>query len=217
MEINLEILAMNNLFKNIPLDLLKKVFSKVTVKNYEKGLIIFNEGEQCNNIGFISKGSLLIEQITIAGDAVTISIYKTFDCFGEALFFGEHKKYPYNFITNEETQVIYLSFEQICNLISVSPEFTRNYLGVLSDKLLVLKDKIEILSQKDVRSKLMNYFLNESRLVNSLTFKLRHTKTQIAELVNVTRPSVSREIRHMQLDNIIEYKDNIITLLETMI
>jgi CRP-like cAMP-binding protein len=83
----------------------------------------------------------------------------------------------------------------------------------LSNQIIVFKQKIEILHQKDVRSRLILYLSLLYEKKCTPFFYLPHRKTEIASLIGVARPSVSREFSNMETDGLIKLEGTYITLL----
>ncbi len=79
---------------------------------------------------------------------------------------------------------------------------------------MVFKNKIQMLHLKDVRSKLIFFLSMEYRNIGLATFKLPHTQGDIAEIIGVARPSVSRELKKMVDDQLILLSGHHITLLQ---
>jgi CRP-like cAMP-binding protein len=88
-----------------------------------------------------------------------------------------------------------------------------NYLTFLSRHIVVLKNKVKVLSHNDVRSRLIIYLSEEMEIAGASTFKLRHKKTEIGEMLKVARPSISRELSNMEKDNLILLDRNKVTIL----
>lgn len=179
-------------------------FDSCILGKYTKNTLIIQEFDNCKSIGFILEGSLSVQQLSPTGDSITLNVLKQGDSFGEGLLFASESHYVFNLMTTSSTVVLYIPFDQIKKLLKESFDFSANYIAFLSNRLLLFKNKIQLLSHKDVRARLIIYLANECKRINSLSFKLAHTKTEIADLIGVARPSVSRELYRMQQDQLIK-------------
>lgn len=213
-----EILLQNNkLFRNINPENLNRYLQldSCIIGNYKKGALIIQEGDSCNSIGLVLSGELAIQQITPDGEILTILMLQSGDIFGTALFSLEHPVYPFTLTTLTEGQILYIPFSQISCLIQNDPQFTLNYIAFLSSRVMGFKNKLKMLQYKDVRSRLIFYLSAEYKKTGLATFRLPHKKNKIAEMIGVARPSVSRELKHMEEDSLIRFNGDIITLLKT--
>lgn len=196
----------NSLFRNCNLDLIKKILEKdeLNVKFYAKDSIIVQEYEECKNISFIIKGSLYVNEISKDGNIFHIKLYKKNDSFGCSLYGSKNKNYPFTLIAHEDSQIIHIPFKQIENLLTQDSIFMKNFIEMLSNNILSLKDKIKILSLKNVRDKIIFYLRKNSE--NGVT-KINHTKTEISKILGIARGSISRELKIMEEENIISFID----------
>lgn len=194
----------NSLFNGCNTDLIKKVLSRdePIVKHYKKDSIIVQEYQKCKHISFITKGSLYVNEISKEGNIFRIKLYKKNDSFGCSLYGAKNKDYPFTLIANEDSQIIHIPFEQIRLMLTHDSIFMDNFIEMLSNNILSLKDRIKILSFKNVRDKLMFYLYKNSE--NGVT-KINHTKTEISKILGIARGSISRELKIMEEENIISF------------
>lgn len=187
---------------------------KCTFVHYSKGALIVQEGEPCISVGFVVSGILANQQLTPSGEILTIRMFEQNDAFGPALYSLKDPKYPFTLTAEKATDVIYIPFEQIRNMIKVSNLFSENYILFLSTRILDFKNKLKLMQYKDVRSRLIHYLSNEYQLIGETTFELRHSKSAIANMIGVARPSVSRELKHMAEQQIIAMVRQEVSLLK---
>lgn len=76
-----------------------------------------------------------------------------------------------------------------------------------------LNTRIEILSKKNIRDKLLTYFKLISSKNFSKTFTLPFSLTDLADYLSVDRSAMMREISHLKEEGFIEKKGKKITLL----
>ena len=77
-----------------------------------------------------------------------------------------------------------------------------NLLRMLSAKNLFLNQKVRLLSNRDLRRKILGY-LHTLKLSADGTITLPFTKTALAEFLCVNRTALSRELSRMQSDGLI--------------
>jgi CRP-like cAMP-binding protein len=79
---------------------------------------------------------------------------------------------------------------------------------ILAEKNFHLNNKIELLMLKGMREKIAAYLLNEFQKRNSSTFQIIPNRNELAEYLNVSRPSMCRELARMKDENILDYYQN---------
>ena len=92
-------------------------------------------------------------------------------------------------------------------------KFVANIMSILAKNNIVLNRKIQLLTQKTLRGKLMTYFIQLSRENNNKVFKISFTRDQLARYVCSERSSVCRELGRMQDEGLVRIDGNTITLM----
>ena len=83
-----------------------------------------------------------------------------------------------------------------------------NFLKLLSQKALMLNRKVEYLSIKGIRAKVSTYLYDQYLLQGSRDIQLSLNRTELADFLNVSRPSMSRELGKMREEGIIDFHLN---------
>jgi CRP-like cAMP-binding protein len=81
----------------------------------------------------------------------------------------------------------------------------------------MLNKKIEYLSAKSIRSKVSNYLLDISRVNGGIIFKIPMKRHELADYLNMPRPSFSREMGLMRDEGIIEFDGSLIKIKNILI
>ena len=195
---------MHILFENTNIDTNK--YKKVT---YKKNQIVFNEGDSCKYIGLVENGSITITTYTYNEKEYEINNITDNGIFGQFIIFNS-LKYLGTGIATKNTTVIQLTKNDLLELLK-NKSFSENYLKLISNINLKIQQKIKLLSQKEIREKIMFLLLENKKLTNSNTFYF-DTKEKLALFLNITRPSLSRELINMKKDNLIDYDLKSITI-----
>ena len=78
-------------------------------------------------------------------------------------------------------------------------------LRIISEKALLLNRKVEYLAIKSLRGKICTYLLEQHQRTGMTTFMLPLKRCELADLLNVSRPSLSREMCKMRDEGIIDF------------
>ena len=182
-------LEKNELFNNVDKTKMLKILGnlKYSIVSYKKGEVIFQEEEICSAIGLIIDGTINIERIYPNGKSIVMSKFKDGDVFGEALLFSKVNKYPATVIALSDCKVLYLTKNEIIKLFSVENKLMENFMMLLSEKIIILNNKIRSISLKSVRQKVVDYILCEYMNEKNEEIKLKYSKEEIANDIGIPR------------------------------
>lgn len=179
-------------------------------KKYKKNEIIFSEGLKCNYIGIIIEGSVLISTITYNNKEETINLLNKNKVFGNNLIFSSSPFYLGNVISYTNTYICFINKDNLMKLLNTNKLFLNEYLRILSDQVLFEKNNNKILVHKNVRDRILYYINITHKTKGQVKIK---SIAELARILSLPRPSVSREIYKLINENIIKYNNKIITLI----
>lgn len=207
MDYNINSLSKCVLFKSMKNDDILKLLDaiKYTIISYEKDEIIAVEDTNCTSIGIILEGNIEVHKPFISGKIVTINNFKVGNIFGEALVFTDRHTYPATILSSDSSKIMYLKRKDILNIMSLNPQIIDNFMGVLSNRILMLNDRITNLSYNSLRKKIINILLLEYRRQKSSTIILDYNRKKMAQILNIPRPSLSRELVNMKKEGLIDF------------
>jgi len=196
------------LFNNTEIDI-----HKIEIKEYPSNYVVEIEGDPSLYIGIILEGRVFVKAYSLSGKDFIISTLDPGMVFGDVLLFGtKSNTYPGNLITSGKTVIAFLPNDQVRHLIQISPNFSRNYLSLLSDKVYSINHKSKLLSQDSVRDKILFYLHQEMKHQQTNKIQLNMSKEELANNLYMQRPSLSRELIKMRKEGLIEYDRWTITL-----
>ena len=136
------------------------------------------------------------------------------DVFGEALVFSKVRTYPATVISLNESKVLFIDKSDILKILTKEEKVLENFISLLSNKVFILNSKIKSISFKSVRQKVIGYILNEAKEQKSNSIILKNTKEEIAALLAIPRPSLSRELINLRNLGYIKFDRKKITVLD---
>lgn len=186
--------------------------------NFEKNKSILKNAEQDNLIGIIVSGYLQIVRVDDNGNRTLIEELEEEDVFGSII--SSIKNSDYDIITKEDTTMIIMDYDLILNYRENSKEyynqFIKNLLKIVMQKIQEKNERIEVLTKKTIRNKLLKYFSIMSKKRGSKHIYLPFTFTDLADYLAVDRSAMSRELKYLKEEGFIEIKGKKITLLYDM-
>ncbi|AGK96308.1 Crp/Fnr family transcriptional regulator [Clostridium pasteurianum] len=203
------------IFKNFNGEAIKILLDKINYKMYSylKDETIAMEGDNCSNIGVIVNGSIEIKKFFASGKTVTIAKFLSGDIFGEVIIFSDINKYPSTIVASENSQILFISKEDIVTLCSMNVSILNNFMGLLSNKILMLNNKLKNLSYETLRQKITSLLLESYHIDRKTLFQINSSRKEMAESLGVPRPSLSRELINMKKDGLIDFHKNAFKIL----
>jgi CRP-like cAMP-binding protein len=179
---------------------------------YAKGHPVAIEGDPCPHIGIVISGSAELQQVYASGKAVTIDTLIPGHSFGEVVLFSNTNRYPVTVIAKEPTEVLFWSKPAILELCGYHTVFLNNLLGQLSNRILWLNHRIKLLSYQTVRQKVAGLLLDEYKRQGRKQLTFAYTRKEMADLLGIPRPSLSRELALLKTEQFIDYGKNTILI-----
>ena len=91
-----------------------------------------------------------------------------------------------------------------------------NLLNLMTKKVQQLSEKVEILSHRSIREKLMCYFRMQSGKLETTTFTIPFSFSALANYICVDRSAMTRELRKMRNDGLLELNGRTVSLLTSI-
>ena len=204
------------LFDGLDADSIVYALDRITyrIADYANGEIIALEGDDCDSLGIILDGRVEIQKVFPSGQTMTINIFTQGNIFGESLVFTDRHTYPATITSIEPSQVMFIKKDDIVELSMLDSKILINFVSILSHRILMLNNRISNLSQDTIRKRISNYLLHEYQEQGTLFLIIPFSRKKMAELLNVPRPSLSRELAKMRDEGIIDFHRNTIKILD---
>ncbi len=206
---------MINLFENISSknkEKLLKIVEANTVK-YSKGVNIISNPYTKNYIALIEYGCVQIIITDYNGNKIILDELSTNDVFGSMI--SNINSDECSIITKEKTKITFIDYDGINNSEIVKNEFyiifIRNLLNILTTQISSKNERIQILTKRSTRDKLLEYFKVVGK--GSRRFEIPFSFTDLANYLCVDRCAMSREIRHLKNEGFIKVNNRQVTLL----
>lgn len=187
-------------------------------KSFKRGQIIFMEGDEINKLGIVISGKLHITKDDYLGNRNIISTVTPVQIFGEAFVCARVKTIPSGVEAAEDSIILMINTSKIyspcASVCSSHRMLIKNLLFILSEKNIMLNRKIEILSKRTTREKLMAYLLDEAAKAGSSEFTIPYNRQQLADFLSVERSAMSAEISKLRSQGKIEANKSYFRIIE---
>ncbi|GEM_PF-4038178 len=214
-----EILSNVELFKGFNTDQLNKIISGSSIRfqNYRDDSVIILQGDVYRELLILVKGSCISEITGYNGRVIQIGHLTAPFIVAPATFFSKNKISPVTIKTVgkhqsekntnnkiETTQFIVIPEKDLNYLISSSLLFTRNLLGIVSEMVISLSERVSFLTLNTIEEKFINYLalIKEKNGEEEITLPVK--LENLAAYFGVERPSLSRSISSLIRKGIIQ-------------
>ena len=209
-------LVNNPLFRGIAPERLFADLEEISfhTRSYKKGEILAQQGAVCNRLVILTKGSVRGEMIDYSGRLIKVEDIAAPRAIAPLFLFGEENRYPVEVTANEPTEVIELPKSSVLRLFRKNEQFLENYMNLSANYARTLSDKLFFMSFKTIRQKLASYLLRLYKQQQQTHITLDRSQQELSDYFGVSRPSLARELAHMQEDGLLIADRKHITILQ---
>lgn len=197
------------LFADLSNYMKNEIVGKLDLRLYEinENTVILEQGDVCCNLYVLLEGTLEVNIIDANGNEVLIEHIESPRAFATPHLFKKDNRFPATFKTLEKSVLLTATKDSTFNLISKYPDILKNFLCVSGNCNVCTTVRLDVLSRKTIRERILVYLLKRAEKGTSLV-RITHTLTQLAEYINVTRPALSTEFNKMEKEGILKRKEN---------
>lgn len=186
-------------------------------RTVQKGEFLVLAEEEVHYIGVVLIGEVHMIHEDRWGDKAVLAIIKEGGLLGETFVCGTMLQSLVTFQAVKTTTILVLPFHRVLHVCSHSCPFhhrlIENMLRLIAEKNAQLMEKLEIVSKKSLRKKLLTYFSFQSKKSGSPTITIPMTRIQLADYLCADRTAVARELSRMKEEGLVEVNQQTITLL----
>lgn len=173
-----------------------------------KGEYVFSEGEPAKYVGILLSGEAQIIRDDFFGNRTIVAALEPGEMFGESFACADVEELPVSVLAAQRSEIMLIDCRRIITTCSSSCKFhnmiIHNLLQVLAGKNLAFNKKIEIVSKRTTRDKLMTYLMAQAKTCGSSSFTIPFDRQELADYLGVERSAMSKEISRMKEDGLIE-------------
>ena len=208
-------MEVKSIFEGIEEEDIKKMLKCFDAKTrtFKKDRTIVTNIINIKMIGIILEGTANMEKYDYNGNRSIIEKLEKNSVFGEVF---SRLGSDISVIATSDCEVLFIEYEYLikrckkgCIYHSV---LTNNVLQLLSKKIVDLNKRLEILSKRTIRDKLLSYFELLANNNPKRSFTLPFTYTDLADYLSIDRSAMMREIKNLKEEGFIETNGKKITL-----
>lgn len=218
MEQYLNILKQNPLFCKMTGEEILSILQCLSAhtKACPKGSFLFHSGDIIGEIGFVLEGAVKVLKEDCWGNRTILAQTAAGQLFGEVYACFPQQAGQVSVLASDDTHVLYLNVQKMLHTCSSAcPFHTRliqNLLTVIAGKTLELTQKIEHLSRRTTREKLLSYLSAQAQAAGSNQFTIPFSRQELADYLIVDRSAMSHELCRLRDEGVLLFHKNHFTL-----
>ncbi len=202
-------LSQISLFRGMSPDEIREAldFLDAKARLYDKNQILFAEGDPAVRAGIVVSGAVFVMKEDFYGNRTIQATLSAPDLFAEVFSCGETERIPVTVLAAERSEVLLIDCRRI---LSSRPDasplrsrLTANMVRLLAEKNLLLQDKMDIITRRTTREKLMAYLSSVAKRRRTNAFTIPMNRQQLADYLGVDRSALSSEIGKLCREGVI--------------
>ena len=157
-----EILRRATIFRRLTADDRQRLTAVSSVRAYDKGALLFSEGDPSDHLYTIVNGRVKVFKTTPRGTDVILEIFGAGDPVGAVAVY-ETRPYPASAMALEPTGCLLIPRQAFFTLLETHPTMVRGLLVGLSHRLVELTNRLSELSGGRIEARLARFFLKLGR------------------------------------------------------
>jgi CRP/FNR family transcriptional regulator, dissimilatory nitrate respiration regulator len=202
------------LFEGIKPEEIERLMSCMNYRllHAKKGSYAIREGDALSSIGIVLSGSVRVVRTAGDGSRVVLASFGPSSVFAESLVCAGIPESPVSVIAEEASDLLFMPYKRIISPCAESCSFhTRliaNLMRMIAGKNLLLNGKLDIMSKRTTREKVLAYLESERAKAGTDEFEIPYDRHELADYLSVDRSALSRELSRMGAEGLVAFEGN---------
>ena len=207
----------SELFKNVSEEEFSKMEKCFNMKKlfFKRDQTILSNTKNAGTVGIVIEGVVELIRIDYMGTRTILAEYEQGDVFGDV--FSNISGGEISIISKVDSEIVFLDYDHLINRCKKNCSYhntvIQNMIEILSKRIYIQNERIEVLTKRSIREKLLEYFNTLSKKTRSKTIYLPFTFTDLADYLSIDRASMMREIKNLKDDQMIRTQNKMIKIL----
>lgn len=182
----------------------KVIGQKLGVRTYKNGEKVISQGEDCNYLFILLDGEVSNSMSHVSGKNMFIESISAPGVIAPAILYAEVNKFPVDVTAVNTVRILPIPRVEFTYMLQRTPKLLLNFLQMISNRGTFLSAKVRSLCFGTIKSRIAGYLLEVAAQHGSLEFEIKHTQQELANMFGVTRPALSKTIKEMIDEGLIE-------------
>lgn len=213
---DLRTLEKSSLFRGMSESEIESALDMVSyhVEHYEKDDTILRAMDDADRIGVILSGRAQAQKTFPNGSQVNVAVRMSGDMIGPATAFSAMAKYPCDVVAMDTVTVLFFRKSDLLRLMGECASIMQNFTRQLATAAFMLQQRLELFSYSGIAQKAAFSLLMYERQTGKTAFPIPDSITKWAMQMNVSRPSLHRELKKLEADGIIRYAPPVVEIID---
>lgn len=183
------------------------------IQCYDKNETVLHLMDPATKIGIILEGSVEAQKSFPNGSQVNVSVRRSGELIGPAAVFSASGKYPCDIVSLEPVTVMMFRKDDLLGLLQKNTRALENFTSEIASATYMLQQRLELFSYSGIAQKAAFWLLTQARQTGKNKIRIPGSVSKWAMLMNVSRPSLHRELKRLETEGMIEYATPMVTIL----
>lgn len=217
---DLSVIASSRLFQQVKEDDVRAMLHCLDAheRAFRAGEYIFRTGDRPKCMGLIIEGSVRIEHVDYWGNRTIVATFGPGQSFAEVYACQPAQRFDVDAVAARDCRVLMLDVLRIISTCSSAcahhTQVVFSLLRIVTERTRALTRRIDHLSKRSTRAKLLAYFSDFAAQTKRSTFIIPHDRQELADYLAVDRSAMCSELSRMKREGLIDYHKNTIELKE---
>lgn len=210
------VLEKSTLFQGVEAKVLRGYLEETPhhIQCYDKEETIFHLMDPALRIGIILEGRVEAQKSFPNGSQVNVSVRVPGQMIGPAAVFSKSQRYPCDIVALEPATIMMFRKEDLLSLMQKDVHILQNFTTEIASSTYMLQQRLELLSYSGIAQKAAFWLLMQVRQTGKTTVQIPDSMSRWAMAMNVSRPSLHREMKRLEEEGIIRYAGKSIEVLD---
>ena len=204
-----------NFDKDLFIEKFKNSCNRIQIKNFKKNEIVTTYIEKRNQICIVLSGEVDLIRYDSNGNKTIIGHFVVSDVFGE-VFYPANTNNELFAIARKNSEVLFFTYDTLFTKCRRNCDFhkelTSNLTELFLDQIINLNLRVDLLTKRTIREKILSYFDMLSKHSIRRSFTLPFSYTDLADFLSIDRSAMMRELKLLIDEGFIKKHGNKITL-----
>lgn len=178
--------------------------------------VIYDFGDGRRMLGIVSQGSAVVERIDREGGRAILEHLGPGGVFGEMMMFKAAGDDSVVVRAAAPTRVSFLRSEAVMrrceHACACHSRMVENLFRLVTEKATSLSERVEVLSRRSIREKLLRYFQLQAAKGRGPSFQLPFSLSALADYISADRSAMMRELKKMREEMLVTITGRQVTL-----
>ena len=183
---------------------------------FQTGQTICTYGENAGEVGVLTRGEAELVRLDYGGNRTILERLETGGVFGESLAFTPLLGDCVEVVSAAGSEVLFMEYSHIMkrceNACTHHSKLVQNMFRLVTEQTRQLSQRVEVLSRRSIRDKLMCWFQLRRLASGADSFTLPFTLSALADYISADRSAMMRELKRMKAEGLVEMDGRRVTL-----